>query len=479
MSRPVLPESAYEALGLSPDAIKDLMNPKPTNEPTKIAAPNLLQSDEDNARPMSPNETAITLYAELLLHIRTVTLFASLRTNYSHETQAKLSADGSNITVSHEGQSATIRLPINVKGDGDAALSLPSQPPSKELTLRLQMEEREGSNLLGTMQDEGRQANIVPWGGGSLSQVQELDITCKGCGAVIVPRGMIRHWRDLPSENWAEMMDFWHCHKPDEHHLHGHTHEEAVHQKGYAAGNRLEALEGVGYVDLTSFLLKRQDCEGAQLTSGNCAPKDSLICKVCDHNLGSQDDASNGWRIRKWCVGVATSDSSPPTTYATQKWIVARLLYLIENSGVRKFHVHSLTPTAASSSDLPTTLEPQSSVPSLLIWVFSPDLLFSSSIHSPNRHDPTRSMKVFYQKQTWQPLRPGDPESATVEDVEFPPDLFEEMGKVLEQSQGLLPPTARSFQGWNVGLLERFDGADVSKVEDRSGDVENYGSGDE
>lgn len=70
-------------------------------------------------------------------------------------------------------------------------------------------------------------------------------------------------------------------------------------------------------------------------------------------------------------------------------------------------------------------------------------------------------MKVFYQKQTWQPLRPGEPESATEEDVEFPKDLYDELDGALVQSQRLLPPTTRKFQGWNVALLERFSGADV------------------
>ncbi|KAF1839916.1 uncharacterized protein K460DRAFT_349397 [Cucurbitaria berberidis CBS 394.84] len=466
MSRPVLPDSAYEALGLSPNTMKDLMNPKPANEPTEPAAPNLLQSDEDNARPLAPNETWITLYAELLLHIRTITLFASLRTNYSHETSAKLSADGAYITVSHEGQSATIRLPMNVKGEGDATLSLPSQPPSKELTLRLQMEEREGSDLLGTLRGEERQVNIVPWDGASFSQIQFLEITCKGCEKVIVPRGQVGQWRDLPNENWAEMMDFWHCHKPDEHDLHDDMQEEVVKRKGYAAGNRLEAVKGVGFVNLTSFLLKQQDCEGAQLVSEEYVGRDSIVCKHCAHTLGSQDEATNGWWIHKWNTGVATPlRPSSPTTYTMQRWIAARLLYLIENFGVRKFHIHPLTLTTTPSSDPSCTPDSRISTPSLLIWVFTPDLLFSSSVPSPNRHDPVRSMKVFYQKQTWQPLKPGEPESATVEDVEFPQDLYEELGKVLEESQGWLPPTTRRFQGWHVGLLQRFDENDVWKAE--------------
>jgi hypothetical protein len=278
MSRPILPESAYEALGLDSETIKILMNPKPLDEYPDIAAPNLLHSDEDNAQPMEPNETLITLYAELLLHIRTITLFASLRTHHSRETTAKLSSNGTCITVSHEGRSASICMPFEVKGGGDAEMTLPSEPPSKDITLRLQLEELEDSDLLGTLQSEERKANVVPWDGASLDKQSHLKVCCKDCQSVLVPQERISQWRDLPNENWAEMMDFWHCHKPDEHHLHDHTHEQAIENKGYAARNQLKAAQGLGFVDLTSFLLEAQDCEGAQVRSNNSCCRNFSSC---------------------------------------------------------------------------------------------------------------------------------------------------------------------------------------------------------
>lgn len=260
-----LPASAYEALELPTDTVRVLTTPKPTERAPPAASPNLLQNEPAQGQPLALNESAITLYAELLLHIRTVTLFASLHTFHTHETKAKLAADGSSITVSHEGESATIRLPIKVQGGGDAALSLPAQPPSKDLTLRLQMEEKEGTDFLGGVRAEERKTNIVPWDGASLNAMKNVELTCKACHGVLLHKGTIGEWRDLPNENWAEMMDFWHCHKPDEHHLHDHTHEAAVEKKGYAAGNRLQAIAGVGFVDLASLLLKEQDCEGVQV----------------------------------------------------------------------------------------------------------------------------------------------------------------------------------------------------------------------
>ncbi|KAL5121369.1 hypothetical protein ACEQ8H_000837 [Pleosporales sp. CAS-2024a] len=454
MSRPILPESAYEALGLDSETIKILMKPKPPDDPA-MAAPNLLQSDEDNAQPMEPNETLITMYAELLLHVRTITLFASLRTHHSRETTAKLSSDGTSITVSHQGRTASIRMPFHVQGGGEAEMTLPASPQSKDITLRLQLEELEESNMLGALQSEDRRANVVPWDGASLDKDGDLEVRCKRCSGSIVPQDRITHWRDLPNENWAEMMDFWHCHKPDEHHLHDHTHEDTIGTKGYAAGNQLRAREGLGFVDLTSFLLKEGDCEGAQTRTQESTQESFIICKQCNSTLGTPDDASNGWRIWKWNVDIHSRMSSRTSAplYSTQKWISARLLYLVENTGLRKFHIHPTQPTSGKESG-PLT-------PSLLVWVFTPDLLFSSSMPSPGRLDPTRSMKVFYQAQTWEPLKPGDPESANIEDVEFPEELFIELRDVLRESQNVLPPTARKFQGWEVGLIQRFDARDL------------------
>lgn len=258
-----LPASAYEGLGLPSNTVNILTKPQPA--PKDAASPNVLQAEPLPAHGLALNESSITLYAELLLHIRTVTLFASLRTVHTRETKATLASDGYSITVTHEGESATIRLPIKATGGGDAALSLPAHPPSKELSLRLQIEEQEGSDLFTGVHAEERKANLVPWDGASLNERKDVNLLCKNCEAVVLPSGQIKEWRDLPNENWAEMMDFWHCHKPDEHHLHDHTHHTTVAKKGYAAGNRLKASESVGFVDLASFLLKEQECSGVQV----------------------------------------------------------------------------------------------------------------------------------------------------------------------------------------------------------------------
>lgn len=254
-----LPKSAYEGLGLPSQTVKVLTTPTPT--PAMSPSPNLMQVEPLPVDNLSLDETSITLYAEVLLNIRTATLFASLRTVKNESTKAFLSTDGYSITVSHDGESATIRLPIKAEGGGDAALNLPAVPQTKQLSLRLQIKEQEGSDLFTSVHAEDRKANVVPWDGASLNATKSARILCKNCKSRILPRGKVLEWRDLPNENWAEMMDFWHCHKPDEHHLHGHEHEDVVSRKGYSAGSRLKAASGIGFVDLLTLLLSEQDCE--------------------------------------------------------------------------------------------------------------------------------------------------------------------------------------------------------------------------
>ena len=65
-------------------------------------------------------------------------------------------------------------------------------------------------------------------------------------------------------------------------------------------------------------------------------------------------------------------------------------------------------------------------------------------------------MKVF-----WQPAAPSgnssDQQSFSVEEVVFPAPVYRALSEALRESGELLPASTRKFQGWNVGLLERFE----------------------
>lgn len=63
-------------------------------------------------------------------------------------------------------------------------------------------------------------------------------------------------------------------------------------------------------------------------------------------------------------------------------------------------------------------------------------------------------MKVFWKEVT-------DEEAAklidTVEEVPLPTNAIQQISACLHDSALLLPPSTRKFQGWDVGLLERWE----------------------
>jgi hypothetical protein len=71
-----------------------------------------------------------------------------------------------------------------------------------------------------------------------------------------------------------------------------------------------------------------------------------------------------------------------------------------------------------------------------------------------------QAMKVFYQEcdNVDNLLHPeiGNPSPLSVEELELPSMIFEAMSRALVGSTEMLPPSARIFNEWNVGILSRF-----------------------
>ena len=69
-------------------------------------------------------------------------------------------------------------------------------------------------------------------------------------------------------------------------------------------------------------------------------------------------------------------------------------------------------------------------------------------------------MKVLFQetREVDQLLAPeiGNPSPLSVEELELPSTVYEALSEALQGSNQMLPPTARQFNEWQVGLLSRF-----------------------
>jgi len=119
--------------------------------------------------------------------------------------------------------------------------------------------------------------------------------------------------------------------------------------------------------------------------------------------------------------------------------IAAQLLSLIESQATRRFVLHV--------DNDPTESE------GLILWVFNPDIYYSSSARPPSAH---RAMKIFY--RTTNDARKSLDENSSMEELRTNSTAeFAELESALRTSTRLLPPTAREFQGWTVGLLDRYE----------------------
>lgn len=225
----------------------------------------------------------ISLYAELLPNIRQISLALTL-------TLQEGGGELSSISIKHGDDSTGFSSLHLLYKEKQLDLPLPGRvacrsghtlragglfTPGEVLTWRLQL--ADDNNPADREIDSGREngpweaRELVPGGG----------VSCRKCGASLIPKETVKMWKDLPAEGWAEMMEFWHCHKPgeeDHHHqghseqlnrgveeqkdLHGKADESSLASRGYGADSTIVAQKGVGFVDLTTFLFSEDDCHG-------------------------------------------------------------------------------------------------------------------------------------------------------------------------------------------------------------------------
>lgn len=188
------------------------------------------------------------------MHIRQLTLHASLETDKNEHTKIFISSNKQIITAIHDGESSSIYLPTQISGT--ANVTFPTEKKT-EISARVQIDDADqlkaGSDDLAGVE--------VPWCANDLSETTSAE--CKGCNSEIVEGGKVTTWKDLPSDHWADLMDVWFCHKPHNDHS---DDQHAAESKGFSAKSKITAQPGNGLIDAVSFLLNQQDCSGIQVS---------------------------------------------------------------------------------------------------------------------------------------------------------------------------------------------------------------------
>lgn len=201
---------------------------------------------------------ASSIYAERLSNIGQISVIVALSTPHDSSTKVELYADRQQFILQHKGETTILRLP------GQLISSFHLQSPAVgrdglELSWRIPMA---GRGTWASMEQMDSRDNEAPWPASSLAK--QKGFNCRACGVEVVKGESIETWKDLPSENWAEMMDFWHCHKPDVPHTNGSS-DQNITSKGYSANSKFMASPGTGFVDTMTVLLSDSNCPGIQV----------------------------------------------------------------------------------------------------------------------------------------------------------------------------------------------------------------------
>lgn len=220
----------------------------------------------------------ILIYAELLSNLRQISVSCSLPTPSGDSTGNTLKENCQLLTVKHAGLEASVRLAAQVNPLYQVAPIWPLRTSCISWRLPL---------LPTTLSPSARppyEEHVIPWPASDVEP--DSHIACRACNTAIVEAGLIKVWKDLPSENWAEMMEFWHCHKPNDH---GHDHDDDLTSKAYGASSRISAQPGIGFVDLSSFLLSESDISASAVSAS-----------LSDYSHGYIEGGQTGVLAKQW-----------------------------------------------------------------------------------------------------------------------------------------------------------------------------------
>ncbi|KAG0642662.1 ubiquitin-conjugating enzyme E2-binding protein [Tuber brumale] len=371
-----------------------------------------IQDDHLSAMTAAPQ-----FHAELLENIRSISISIHLPSPSNSTTKLDLDSPCL-INLHHDGQSMPLNLPGNVAPAAGLVLRV-CKPGERMLCYRLPVSSPKSSST--------EAENYVPWTALELNKEAATLFSCRACRAEVILKDRIKTWKDLPSGNWEEMMDFWHCHRPDESRSHHHSGRPryAPLQRGYVAE------PGTALVDLTYFLLAEADCSEAVEVSEPSAKQDPhvLTCKSCKSVLGVVDrkpsgdgssDASRGWTLYKWALCDGKSK-----TFPMQCFLAAQLVDLAENNGTRRI--------------IFTAQEVK-----LRIWVFNTDTRYIGS----DTGRVMRAVKVFWQAGAGD--KGGMMGTEGFEEVAIHWQLLEGLKESIERGD-------QKFGEWRVGMVERFE----------------------
>lgn len=264
---------------------------------------------------------------------------------------------------------------------------------------------------------------VIPWSASELTGISNsIDMKCAFCGQLLGKHEDSMNWKQLPSENWAEMMDFWHCHKPE-------NKNETTHNPGYAI-SRFVPTDTTSFVGLSYFLfnpklLSRVDHEKNR----------QVHCNSCKTVLGDNEN-NDSLKLWKWNLHLDSTNLVP--SYSDYVYVSTMISDLIDSHAIYTFSIK----IEEDPVDSPTRL---------LLWIFNPDVRYTTTGCTSKKS----GFKIFY--STDKDKMPSLMQSrGDIEPVILPEKVYESFLSHLETNSNLLPENYRWFGNWKAGIAEKL-----------------------
>ncbi|CAK7221657.1 hypothetical protein SBRCBS47491_004603 [Sporothrix bragantina] len=420
----------------------------------------------------------VQLYAELLANIRQVSVSALFAVPVNAATTtAVILPDGETLRIQQDGQTlATMTLPgkVAVSVAGGGPKSLPMLGPvlvSGNVTWRLP-----AVDGLNKTQDDND--CLAPWSAPDLPP--KSPVACRACETELVAASTVQTWKDLPSDNWAEMMEFWHCHKPDvkeetKKSIKGgdkdgekDENENRLADRGYGANSVISAERGVGFVDLTTLLFAEDDCQNFLFSTSTAdkasANRETLLsstsadlrglhiyCSSCRAQVGYLTlRRQQSVHLFKWQVAVVGAESTAPSI---ADCVAATLVATIQRTGSSKSFLLPIYELDGGEGATDRE-EEKGDEKALQVWVLNSSIGYAAW---PAETPSGPAIKLLYR---FVPRKEADDTldrlNSDVQEINLPRETIAAVTGLLEESNNLLPPRDRLFQEWKIGLLKRW-----------------------
>ncbi|KAG4303684.1 hypothetical protein PCK1_000202 [Pneumocystis canis] len=347
--------------------------------------------------------------AESLSHIGVINIILEIPENIYQANFLKL-INKHSISLEFKGILSIIFLPDEIEKD----TSIRINQLNKALSIRLIL----NKSLIENTKE------ISPWSAVYIDS--NSDFCCIFCSILLLNKHEIKYWKNLPSDNWADMMDYWICH--------GHK-GNILEKFGIHANLKFSSRQGIVFVGLSYFLVSQKNIQNIEIK------EERVFCNSCHMNIGILTE--DGVKLYKW--KLIEKNITRSISFHINIFISAELLALIEIHPSRKFDIYN-----EETKDCP-----------LRIWVFNSDLritnglFYGSDININNKiHNKfpgIRVMKIFYIfiQDTNIELNGNN--------ITFHPEMVKSLLYSLKESNSLIPKSIRQFGIWNIGYLKRYD----------------------